>query len=177
MHYCWGQKTAKKECGHFGQCTSSKKSSATLTVVGLNDNRAVYIASSKFSEPKRFVRHLNKVEGKYIQKQQLNQFHYYNKNRGFERMDHSVSKYKIRIKKLWWSPFAYMFDVLMLSVALQNAWMLYNINKDEGDESLPLLTCNFLEIFKGRQISLEPWRNLECPVRCLLRGGTLSGAI
>ena len=43
----------------------AKKNSATLTVVGLND-RAVYIASSKFSEPKRFVRRLKKVEGKYI---------------------------------------------------------------------------------------------------------------
>ena len=59
----------KRECGHFEQSTSSKKSSATLTVVGLNDIRAVYIASSKFSEPKRFVRRLNKVERKYTQEQ------------------------------------------------------------------------------------------------------------
>ena len=93
MHYFWGQTAAKKECGHFRQRTSSKKSSATLTVVGLNDNRAVYIASSKFSEPKRFVRRLNKVEGKYIQEQQSNQFHCYKKNRSFfARMDQSVSK-------------------------------------------------------------------------------------
>ena len=56
----------KKLCEHFGQCTPSKKNSATLTVVGLNDNRAVYIASSKFSDPKRFARRLNKVDGKYI---------------------------------------------------------------------------------------------------------------
>ena len=83
MHYCWGQTAAKKKCGHFGQHTSSKKSSATLTVVVLNDNRAVYIDSSKFSEPKRFVRRLNKVEGKYIQEQQLTQFHCYNLNRVF----------------------------------------------------------------------------------------------
>ena len=62
MHYFWGQTAAKKECGHFRQRTSSKKSSAILTVVGLNDKRAVYIASFKFSEPKRFVRRLNKVE-------------------------------------------------------------------------------------------------------------------
>ena len=139
--------------------TSSKKSSATLTVVGLNDKRAAYIASSKFSEPKRFVRRLNKFEGKYIQEQQLNQFHCYNLNRiFFQRMDQSVSKYKtgIRMKKWWWSPFAYMVDVLMLDVVLQNAWVLFHINKDEVDESLPLLDCNFLEIFKERQISLEP---------------------
>ena len=73
MHYCWGQTAVKKkECGHFGQRTSIKKGSAALAVVGLNDNRVVYIASSKFSEPKRFVWHLKKVEGKYIQEQQPN---------------------------------------------------------------------------------------------------------
>ena len=87
MHYCWAQTAAKKECGHSGQHTSSKKWSATLTVVGLNNKRAVYIASSKFSEPKRFVRRLNKFGGKYIQEQQLNQFHCHNLNRVFFSKD------------------------------------------------------------------------------------------
>ena len=32
--------------------------------------RAVYIASSKSSEPKRFVQRLNKVEQKYVQEEQ-----------------------------------------------------------------------------------------------------------
>ena len=41
-----------------------KKSSANLAEVGLNGNRAVHIASSKYFEPKRFVGRLNKVEGK-----------------------------------------------------------------------------------------------------------------
>ena len=59
-----------------------QKSRATLRVVGLNDNRAVYIASSKFFEPKRFVRRLNKVEGKYFQEQQLSQFHYFESRTG-----------------------------------------------------------------------------------------------
>ena len=170
----------KRNVDTLDRAHQAKKNSATLTVVGLNDNREVYIASSKFSEPKRFVRCMNKVERKYIEKQQLNQFHCYNKNRVFfEKMDQSVSKYKIgiRMKKWWWSPFAYMFDVSMLDVVLQNAWVLYHIDKDEFNESLPLLTCSFLEIFKGRQISLEPWRNSECPIKCLLWGGTLSGAI
>ena len=45
--------------------------------------------------------------------------------------------------------------------------MLYHINKDKGDESLSILACSFSEIFKGKQISLEPCRNLECPIRCL----------
>ena len=48
-----------------------------------------------------------------------------------------------------------MFHVLMLDVVLQNACVLYHINNDEVDGSLPLVACNFLEIFKGRQISLE----------------------
>ena len=59
----------KRECGHFEQSTSSKKTSATSTVAGLNNIRAVYIASSTFSELKGFVWSLNKVEGKYIQEQ------------------------------------------------------------------------------------------------------------
>ena len=52
---------------------------------------------------------------------------------------------------------------------------LYGINKDEGDESLPFLAfqrqccqCNFSEIFKGRQIILEPIRNSKYLIRCLL---------
>ena len=58
----------------------------------------------------------------------------------FDRIDQNVSKYKIgiRMKKWWWSPFAYLVDVV-----LQSAWVLYHINKDESDESLPLLACNF----------------------------------
>ena len=50
----------------------AKKSSATLAVVRFNDNRPVYIVSSKFSEPKKFVLRLNKVKEKYIQEQQPN---------------------------------------------------------------------------------------------------------
>ena len=53
-------------------------------------------------------------------------------------------------------PVCLMFDVSMLDVVLQNAWVLYHINEDEVDESLPLLACNFSETFKGRQINLEP---------------------
>ena len=93
-----GKIAAKKECEHFRQRKSSKKSRATLTVVGLNKNTALYIASSKFSERKRFVRRLNKIEGKHIQEQQLNQFHCFNKSRVFfERIEQSVSKYNIGI--------------------------------------------------------------------------------
>ena len=40
-----------------------------MTVVGWNDNVAVYIASSKSSKPKIFVRRWKKVERKCIQEQ------------------------------------------------------------------------------------------------------------
>ena len=39
----------------------------------------------------------------------------------------------------------------MIDVVLQNAWVLHDINKDEGDESLPLLACNFSKILKKNQ--------------------------
>ena len=39
---------------------------------GWNNIKVVYIASFKSSEPKRFVRHLNKVERKHIQEHQPN---------------------------------------------------------------------------------------------------------
>ena len=62
-------------------------------MVDYNDSRAVYIASSKYFEPKRFVRCWSKVERKYIQEQQPNQFHHYNQNMGFvNRMDQNVAK-------------------------------------------------------------------------------------
>ena len=94
----------KRESGHFEQRSSSKKT-ATLTVVGSNNSRAVYIASSESCEPKRFAHCWNKVERKYI-REQLNQFHWV--------------KYRIGIqtKKCWWSPF-----VLMVDVVLQDVWV------------------------------------------------------
>ena len=53
-----------------------------------------------------------------------------------DRMDQNVAKYRIgiRMKKWWWAPFAWMIDV-----ALQNAWVLHRINKDQEDVSLSLL--------------------------------------
>ena len=51
---------------------------------------------------------------------------------------------------------------------LQGARELYRINKDEGDESLPFFVFSrhifnaiFSEIFKGRQIILEPFKHLR----------------
>ena len=63
-------------------------------MVGQNNSRAVYIASSASCEPKRLVRCWSKVERKYIQEQQPNQFHCYNQNMGFvNRMDQNVANY------------------------------------------------------------------------------------
>ena len=76
----------------------------------------------------------------------------------------------IRAGKWCWLPF-----VWIVNVVLQGVWLLHHINKDEGGKSLPLLAfrrqfCqfNFSEIFKRRQIILEPFRNSKYPIRCLL---------
>ena len=67
-------------------------------VASLNNNRAIYIASSESCEPKRFSRCWNKVERKYIQEQQPNQFQCFNQIMGFiNRMDQSVTNYRIGI--------------------------------------------------------------------------------
>ena len=66
------------------------KRSVTLSVVGQNNNRVFYTASSESCEPKRFVWCWNKVERKYV-KEQPNQFHCYNQTMGFvNRMDQNV---------------------------------------------------------------------------------------
>ena len=66
------QKKEKTNVAILNSTHQAKKCSSNLTVDGLNDNRAVNIVSSKFSESKTFVRRLNKVQGKYIQEQQPN---------------------------------------------------------------------------------------------------------
>ena len=48
---------------------------------------------------------------------------------------------------------------------MKGAGVLHNINKDKGDESLPLLVS---EIFKERQIILKPFRNSKYLISCLL---------
>ena len=77
-----------------------------------------------------------------------------------------------------WYPNENMMVVLfvrVIDIALQCAWVLYDINKDEGDETLHLLAFKDMlsmqqlkEIFKGRQIILQPCRNWKYPIRCLL---------
>ena len=65
-----------------------------MRVVGWNDSIAIYIASSESCKPKRFVCCWNKVEKRYIEEEQPNQFHHYNQNMGsVNRMDQNVAKY------------------------------------------------------------------------------------
>ena len=96
MLFHLGQTAAIKGTWPLWTAHIEQKSIETLTMVGWNNNRAVNTASSKSFKPKRFTRRLNKVEGKYIQKQQLNQFHCYNKNMELvDRMDQNVAKCRI----------------------------------------------------------------------------------
>ena len=97
----------------------------------------VCITSSESCEPKRFSQCWNKLERKFIREKQPSQFRCYNQNIGFvNRMDQSWGSYRIgvRMKKWWWHLFVWMVDVV-----LQGVRVLYRFNKNECDESLPLL--------------------------------------
>ena len=60
------------------------------------------------------------------------------------------------MKKWCWSPFVWVVDVVP-----QDAWVLYRINKDEGDKTLPFLVFRrhivneiFLKYWKEGRLSL-----------------------
>ena len=132
----------KKRTWPLWTAHTRQKSSVTLTVVCSNDSSVVYVASSESCEPKRFVRCWNKVKRKYIQEQQpINQTKQpisstvttrtWILSTIWTRMWPSIG---IQMTKRWWFSFVWMVDVV-----LQCAWVLYHINKHEGNESLPLL--------------------------------------
>ena len=146
MHYYWGQTDAKKGIWplwtmHFKQIWQWLVEART----------AVYIPS-KSSEPKicsEFGQSLKKGYSRTVTKliPLLQPEH------GFlwQNEPERCVKYRIiRLKNWWWSPFAWIVDV-----ALQNTWVLYHINKDKGDESLPLLACNFLKYSMEGRSSLS----------------------
>ena len=94
------------------------------------------IAFSESCQPKRFIQCWSKVEKKYTQQQQPNQFHCYSQIMGFVyRMDRNVAKSKtgIWMKKWWWSMYVWMVDVVPQSVLL-----LYRIYKGEGNIALKM---------------------------------------
>ena len=148
MDYLWEQTAAKKGTWSLWTALVKQASNVTFTMFRYNNNRVVYVASSKSCEFKRFSWCWNKVNRKYIQEQLPTQFHCYNQNMGFvNRMDQSVANCRIgiRMKKKWWFLFVWMEDAV-----LQGALVLYRVNKDEGGESLPFLVfqdtycqCNF----------------------------------
>ena len=79
-----------------------RQKSSVICVVGYNDSSSAYIDSSESCQLKIFVPCWNKVERKYIQEHQPNQFYCYSQNMGFvSRIDQNVVKYRngIRIKK------------------------------------------------------------------------------
>ena len=61
----------KEERGHFVQRIGYKANSSVTSVVGQNDSRTVYIASSDSCQPKRFVWCWNKVERKFKNNNQI----------------------------------------------------------------------------------------------------------
>ena len=122
MHYHWEKELQKKNVVIFNSAHQAKKQ-CNFDSVWLEQQQVAYEHICK------------KVYA--IQEQQLNQLQCYNQSMGFvARIDHNVTKYRtdIRIKKYWWSMFVCLVDVV-----LQGVWVLYHINKDEDDESLPLL--------------------------------------
>ena len=79
-------------------------------------------------------------------------------------------KIGFEMKKWWWLSFVCLVDVI-----LQGMWVLYRINKGEDNETLSRLVFRrdvantfFSEIFKGKQIILEPCKDSKYPMRCLL---------
>ena len=73
MDYRHGQTAAKNGISSLSTVRIKQKKQSTYHSGWFErQQRGVRIASSKFSEPKRFVCRLNIVEGNYIQEQQPN---------------------------------------------------------------------------------------------------------
>ena len=73
MHYRYGQTATKNAIWSLSTAPIKQKKQSTFHSGWFErQQRGVRIASSKFSEPKRFVYRLNIVEEKYIQEQQPN---------------------------------------------------------------------------------------------------------
>ena len=142
----------------------NQKSSVTLTVVGKNENRAVfYIVSSESCKYKRFAWRWNKVEKNIFKKK--NQI---NSTVRIRTWFLSKKKKKMTItwpsmKKWWWSPFIWIVDIV-----LQFVWVLYRIKKDEGDESLTLLDVGSLRCCQYKVDYPRAMQNSKYPIRYLL---------
>ena len=140
----------KKECGPFGQHTSCKKAEqlwqrlvctttewCTLLLLNFLNLRDLFDVWIKLKES--IFKNNNQINSTVTTRTGFS----------FERMGHSISKYKIgiRMKEMW--------CLRLLKRSMFRCWMLFFRMQDEFDESLPLQACNS-EIFKGRQISFKP---------------------
>ena len=125
----------KKSRGIYDQFTNEQD---TLTVVGWNNNRCVYVVSNCLSAAptstvSRYCRKQKKKIG--VDQPQLIKV-YNNKMGGVDRCDQNISTYRISIKskKWWWALFAWIPDMIM-----QNCWLLYRQSKLPEDTFLDLL--------------------------------------
>lgn len=149
--------------GHSEQWTASDDS---VTVVGWHDNRSVYVASNAVgSEPTKQVQRWSRAERKrkmIPQPQLISQYNMY--MGGVDRADQNISSYRISIrsKKWWWPLFVWVPDMIM-----QNAWILYRLNKEPDDENLDLLSFRrsvvqiYLQKYKIQRVAAAPQRNLS----------------
>lgn len=105
----------EKPTGHVDQQKGTNQGVCSITVIGWNDNCAVYIAYNILpSQRTKLVCHWNNIDQKYSQVPQSNQFYCYNQVMVFaDRMDESIAKYctGIRMSKWWWAPFVWILDV------------------------------------------------------------------
>ena len=87
----------KRNVATLNSAAHIKQKRCETCVAGQNDSSELYIASSESCQHSRNL-FWNKVERKYIQEQQPNQFHCYNQNMGFvKRMAQNVAKRKFGI--------------------------------------------------------------------------------
>jgi hypothetical protein len=111
----------KKPRGFFEQRTDNMNS---LTVVGWNDNRSVYVASNALgSQPTVKVSRWCRKTSTKIDVDQPYLIKMYNRHMGgVDRCDQNISTYRIstRSKKWWWALFIWIPDMV-----LQNCWLLY----------------------------------------------------
>ena len=95
----------KNPRGHLDKNNSTNWGVCGITVTGWNSNCTVYIASNSIpSQSTELVCCCNKIDQKFIQTSQPNQFHCCNQGMGFiKEMDQNIAEYhmEIRIRK-WW---------------------------------------------------------------------------
>ena len=110
----------------------------SITLVGWNDNRAVYLASNVYStQPTKQIQRWDRKQKEFNLVTQPASFNAYNKGMGgVDRCDQNVAAYRICIRgKKWWSLFAWIPDMVM-----QNAWLIYRTYKQDDDVIYDLLS-------------------------------------